>query len=192
MLSMEKVIESRCTVFHRVQYSREVRFLDTQTVNELVEILDQESRVYKELLNISKKKTNIIVEGKVGELENLVKLEQTLVLQMGRIETTREKLVNQLAGELKINASDVTISELLKHLKNGEAEKLKACQVSMTGILDELKNANELNSKLIKNSLDFINFSINMMTAIDSGTNNYGGGGQVNDHKKRNFFDMKL
>lgn len=167
-------------------------FLDTQLIHDLIKVLDQEAKAYDDILKISKNKTNIIVEGKVAELENLVKIEQTLVLQMSRIETMRENLVDKISAQLNIKSKDVTISEILKQLKGEEADKLKACQTNMTKVLSDLKNTNEVNSKLIKNSLDFINFSINLMTSVDIGTNNYGTSGQANDTKKRTFFDMKL
>lgn len=161
-------------------------------INELILVLDQEAKVYDDILKISKNKTNIIVEGKVSDLESIVKMEQALVLQMARIETMREKLVDKLSKELNIKPSETTITEILRHVKSTEAEKLKDCQLNMTNVLSDLKKTNELNSKLIKNSLDFINFSINLISAVDIGTNNYGTGGQTNDSKKRNFFDMKL
>jgi hypothetical protein len=166
--------------------------LEAQLVLDLIKVLDQEAKAYDDILKISKNKTSIIVEGKVAELESLVKIEQTLVLQMSRIETMRENLVDKISAQLNIKSKEVTISELLQHIKGEEADKLKACQANMSKALNDLKYTNEVNSKLIKNSLDFINFSINLMSSVDLGTNNYGTGGQTNETKKRTFFDMKL
>lgn len=161
-------------------------------VNELVQVLDQEARVYDDILRISKNKTNIIVQGKVSELESITKLEQSLVLQIGRLEDLREGLTKKLSDALGIKMSEVTVSELVKHIGGEQAGKLKDCQGRITGVVNELKNTNELNSKLIKNSLEYINFSINIFANADMGSNNYGNTGQVNDSKKRNLFDMKL
>lgn len=161
-------------------------------INELANILEQEARVYDSILNISKNKTKIIVEGKVTELENIVKLEQSLVLQIGRLENLREEIVEKCAEQLGVNPSDITVSELVKHLKGGNAQKLKASQQKMASTLSDLKNTNDLNSKLIKNSLDFINFSINLFVDAGAGSNNYGSTGQAADTSKRSFFDVKL
>ena len=60
-----------------------MRILDN-LINELISVLDQEARVYENILRMSKSKTNIIVEGKVAELDNMVKLEQSLILQNGQ------------------------------------------------------------------------------------------------------------
>lgn len=166
--------------------------LELQLIHDLIKVLDQEAKAYDDILKIAKNKTSIIVEGKVAELESIVKIEQTLVLQMSRIETMRENIVDKLSADLGLKAKDVTISELLKLIKGEEAAKLKESQVNMNNVLNDLKHTNEVNSKLIKNSLDFINFSINLISSVDIGTNNYGTGGMANDTKKRTFFDMKL
>ena len=166
--------------------------LDTQQINELINILEQEARVYEAVFKLSKNKTSVIVEGKVSELENMVKLEQSLVIQIGRLENLRESVAGALAEKLGMKNTELTLSELAKHLKGEQGNKLTEVQSRISGTLDELKGSNELNSRLIKNSLDFINFSINMIASVDTGTNNYGLNGQVNDTKKRNFFDMKL
>ena len=169
-----------------------MNFLEIQLIHDLISVLDQEAKAYEDILKISKNKTGIIVEGKVAELESLVKIEQSLVLKMSRIETMRENLVDKIAFGLNIKAAEMTISEILKHIENKEANQLKESQVYMNKVLNELKSTNDVNSKLIKNSLDFINFSINLISSVDIGTNNYGTSGMTNDTKKRTFFDMKL
>lgn len=167
--------------------------MDTLVVDKLFEILKKEIEIYGSLEQISSRKTDIIVEGKVSELENIVKLEQSMVVKIAKLEDKREQIVNQLSEQLNIQSSEVTISELVKYLGDEQAEKLKSFQDKMVSTLNKLKDANQLNSKLIKNSLDYIDFSINLITAADAGSNNYGNSGQVkDDSKKRNFFDARL
>jgi len=166
--------------------------LDTLIVEKLIEILGKEAEVYRNLKEISDKKTNVIVEGKVSELENIIKLEQSLVVQIGKLEDRREELVSQLSKELDIKPADLTVSELVKHLDKEQAAKLESCQDIMVNIMNELKNTNELNSRLIKNSLEYIDFSINLVAAAGSSDNNYGNSGHVSNSKKRNFFDARL
>lgn len=174
-------------------YIREgVNFLNNSLITELIDVLQQENAVYEDILKISKNKTNIIVEGKVKELESIVKIEQSLVLQMAKLEDKRESLVGRLSQELNIKPEDITISGLVKYLQDADSRKLKWVQDKLGNTLGELKESNELNSKLIKNSLDYINFSVNILSDASSGSNNYGNNGQVGDTKKKNFFDMKL
>lgn len=166
--------------------------MESLMIDKMIDILGQEARIYASILEMSRNKTNIIVEGKVSELENIVKLEQSLILQIGRLEGMREELVEQISNQLDLAPENITISGLVKHLKDSQAEKLKLCQDNMQKVLGNLKNANEMNSRLIKNSLDYIDFSLNLIAAADAGSNNYGNTGEVSGSKKRSFFDMRL
>lgn len=160
--------------------------------NELLHILHEEMKIYNELLSMSKDKTDIIVKGKVNELESIVKLEQAFILQLGGLEDQREVVVGKIAKELKVNASDLTLSELAGRLEQEQGQELQNCQSNLSETLHKLKELNDVNSKLVMNSLEFINFSINLMTGVGDTGNNYSNNGQVYDQRKKNLFDMKL
>ena len=157
----------------------------------LTEVLNQENEIYEALSKISSNKTDLIVGGKVNDLESIVKLEQSLVIKISKLEDEREKIVVKLSNLLGKNPEEVTISEIAAQLGKNESAKLKACQEKMLKNINNLKNANEINAKLIKNSLEYIDFSINMMTSIDSVTNSYSSSGHSGNTKKRNLFDVK-
>jgi len=161
------------------------------TIDKIIEVLEQETAIYESILEISQDKTNIIIEGKIALLEKIVKLEQSLILKMRKLEDMREDLVSRLSEELNLKESDLTISEVSKHLQDEKAEELKLKQEKMVGVLGSLKSSNELNSRLIKNSLDYIDFSINLLTAVGGG-NNYSDSGKVDSSKNRSILDMKL
>lgn len=166
--------------------------MNSQMLSELLKILDQEAEIYSSLLELSKNKTRIIVEGKVAELENIVKVEQSLVLQLGRLDARREDVVEKLAGELGTEPSKLNMTALLEKVGDNQAEELRKYQKHMTDIIKELKNANELNFKLIKNALDFIDFSINMLTGNNNAGNNYESTGMTRISQRRNLLDIKL
>lgn len=169
-----------------------MKILNAQMIDALINVIEKENSIYEDIAKLSKNKTDIIVKGKVAELENIVKIEQSLVLQIGKCEDAREKLVEALSKQLNLDPDKLTISELLKHLNQSQAQKLKNSQDKMAVLLKDLKNLNEMNSKLIKNSLEYIDFSMNLMTSVGVSNNNYGNNGQVGDSKKRNLFDVKL
>lgn len=166
--------------------------MQTELIRQLINILNQENDIYETLYKISNNKKDLIIGGKVTELENIVKIEQSLVIKISKLEAKRENIVGELCGLLGQKPENITISWLASKLGAMETEQLKACQDKMLKNITELKDNNELNSKLIKNSLEYIDFSINMMTSIDTVSNNYGSSGHSGDTKKRNLFDVKL
>lgn len=166
--------------------------MDTSKISELLEILEKEANVYSDILDISKNKTNVVVEGKVAELESIVKLEQSLIMKLRKLEDHREKLIGSISAEIGAHPSKMTVSELANLLGSEQSERLKNAQNSLKGTIDRLQNTNELNSRLINNSLEYIEFSINLLTAAGALNNSYGSNGRTDDGKKKNFFDVKL
>ena len=166
--------------------------MDTLLVDKLIEILNKETALYEGILKLSKNKTDVIVEGKVTELEGLTKFEQSTILQLGKLEEEREKLVDKLAEQLKVKVSDINLTSLEKLVPKEQAEKLKICHEKLPKVINNLSEANTLNAKLIRSSLDYIDFSVNVLTNAEATGNNYENSGQSSDSKKRNFFDMKL
>jgi flagellar biosynthesis/type III secretory pathway chaperone len=161
-------------------------------IKSLIQLLGQEIKVYEETLKVSKVKTKVIIAGKVSELENVIKQEQALILKVGDVEEAREEIVKEVSLQLGLESDEVTVSELIKHAKQPYAEVLRDCQSYIMKLVNELKDVNFLNSRLIKNSLEYIDFSINLLANVSAGNNSYGSSGETTEHKKRNFFDMKL
>lgn len=166
--------------------------MQAEIAKALTEVLNQESDIYDTLSRISNNKTNLIVGGKVNELESIVKIEQSLVMKISKLEAEREKIVEKICSFLGIKPEEVTLSSLTEQLGQDESAELRACQERIVKNINSLKNSNDLNSRLIKNSLEYIDFSINMMTSIDTVNNSYGSSGHTGDTKKRNLFDVKL
>ena len=166
--------------------------MNSPNVNELLTVLEAEEALYRDLKKISDKKTDIIVKGKVAELENLVKLEQSLIFKLGKLEEKREELVGLISEELGIDSSDLSISRLMEHVGENQVDKLKSIQGKMKSTISSLKAVNQLNLNLIKNSLEYIDFSINLVTAASTVNNSYGNSGQVKSPDKRSFFDARL
>lgn len=165
--------------------------MNSQKLNELMDVLEREAGIYDELLKISQNKTDLIVKNKVSDLDNITKLEQTLVLNMSKLEELRENIINDLTAELGVNQSEMTISELLKYIDKSQVQKLEAYKTNLLSKINEIKEINDLNSKLIKNSIDYINFSINVLSSAPA-DNNYDNTGITNETKKKTFFDVKL
>jgi predicted AAA+ superfamily ATPase len=164
----------------------------TEFITKLTNVLEQENAIYQDILEMSKNKTDIIIEGRVSELESIIKLEQNLIVQLGKLEDVRETLVSEISSHLKIPIQELKLSDLINYADKKEADKLKNCQKRMSFSLKDLMNVNELNSNLIKNSLEYIDFSINILSKPDIGINNYGNTGQVSSSEKRNFLDVRL
>jgi len=82
------------------------------------------------------------------------------------------------------------IEELCEFIE-GSKEELLDYKKEIIKVLEELKNVNKINSSLINSSLEYINFTVNMLTETSKNPVYQPGGFQENK-AQRNLFDIKL
>ncbi len=162
-----------------------------QAVYDLTILLEKEKSIYEGILNLEREKTNILINNDVSKLTVMTKTESTLVLEISRLETSREEIVFRISKLLNICMPILAISELKNHLDDHLYNRIKLISSKIKALLSTIKNVNELNSKLIKNSLDHINFSINLVTAVSTNSNNYINTGELYEVTRKNLCDFK-
>lgn len=163
-----------------------------ELIKNLFKVMEEELKLYKYIHEVATLKTKVIVEGKTKKLEEIMKIEQAFILKIGKLESLREKIVISLAVQFGMNSEDINITKLLEKFDNQTAGKVNLLKQGILKTVGQLKNTNEVNSKLIKNSLEYIDFSINMLTDTNDGSNNYGNTGTVADKTKKTYFDIKF
>lgn len=134
----------------------------------LIGILEEENILYKDILALSRHKTGTIVEGKVSELEQLTKVEQRMMISIGNLEQQREAAVEGLTRHLNIPAEELNISLAVEQVGEGLGNRLNVLKLEISEILKELKKVNDLNSQLIERSLEYIDFSMNLIAGNSS------------------------
>ena len=164
-----------------------------EIAEQLAVILEQESALYRDASDISIKKTDIIVNGKIEELDSLVKAEQMIIIKIGKLEEERELIVRALSDEIGLDLEGATLSRINSHLSAECYARLDACQKNLAQTLGGLKNTNDMNAQLIQNALDYVNFSVNLLTTNQTSGNLYSQDGDEGaTHQRRPVFDVKL
>lgn len=164
-------------------------------VASMIEILKKELQYYKDLLALSNTKKTSIIEGKVAELDKIVKLEQNMIFDLGQLEKQREEEVNKLCQRLGISDRKASLTEITEKLTKEDRTALERIQAAMRKTLSELKAQNDLNGELIKQSLEYIDFSINILTSSGMETGSlYGdvGSNEKSRAAKTRLFDTKI
>lgn len=159
----------------------------------IIEILAKEHSYYKDLLELSNKKKSIVIEGKVSELDKIVRVEQNMIFDLGQLEKIREQELQKLCATLKLEGR-TNVDELVKHLPEKLAKQLKALQIELGNTITDLQNVNNVNGQLIQQSLDYIEYSVNMITSagpVNSLYDNLQGSKKGTENKKR-LFDTKV
>ena len=159
----------------------------------LADVLEREALLYGDAAEISAKKTDVIVHGKIEELDSLVKAEQAIILKIGRLENEREAAITEFSGELGMDLGRAALSDIGARLGGESYSRLDRCRKSLADTLGSLKNTNDVNSQLIQNALDYVNFSVNLIASDQNAGNTYSQGGDEGAPKqRRSIFDVKL
>lgn len=128
-------------------------------INDLFDVLNGEMLLYKDLLDISIKKTDVIIHGKIQELDNMTKVEGNIICKLSMLEEEREKILSGYD-----DTGEITISELCKMLPEDDAKKLKKIQKEFESILKALNDRNALNKSLLQQSIEFVNYSLSIIS----------------------------
>ncbi|WIV12053.1 flagellar protein FlgN [Proteiniborus sp. MB09-C3] len=132
---------------------------------ELKDVLLDELKVYEEMHELTVKKTEIITSGRINDLDNITQVENSLILKLGQLEERREKVINNIHKHLGIK-EDSTVTDLLNHIDNSDGikQEIESITKKFSKVLNSLKEKNDLNSLLIKDTLEYIEVNINLLT----------------------------
>ena len=156
-------------------------------MEELIRVLDAEEEKYKVLLELSKKKTPVIVEGDIEKLQKITDEEQVIVDEVANLELSRQAAMDDIANVLNKDVKTLKLSYLEEVLEKRpkEREELTRVHDRLKATIGELMVINDQNRELIRQSLDMIDFNLalakSMRTAPETGnyTKNAANAGSV-------------
>ena len=137
--------------------------------NKLTVLLTDMLQVYTNILALGRRKKEALVAGKVGDLESITKEEEQLILQAGKLEKAREVITKDILAKSGLPTDRLTLIEI-KELAGGDAaEQLARLGDELRIALQEIKAANELNTKLIQRAMAYVDYNINILTQHSTG-----------------------
>lgn len=161
-------------------------------LRELAEVLKEELAIYREILAISEKKTDVLVKGDIKQLDNIVKAEEKLILSIGKQEDLRYKILLDLENATGINANSSTLSEIIEKLGVKDDYDLPKIQRKTMEVLTKLEKVNDQNSGLLKKTIDSLNSTIELVaSSLESETGVYSDKDKK-DKKSKSIVDYKV
>ncbi|MDR2939105.1 MAG: flagellar protein FlgN [Clostridiales bacterium] len=161
-------------------------------INELINIMKEQLLCYDFLLGLSKEKTEVIINNNVTELKRVTDLENECIIKNVALERRRLEVLEEVACLSGLGTGEMTISSILNKIKGGPGHgELLSVSLKMRESIERLKEANDRNRVLIGNSLEYIDYSMNVIrtsiegepAGFDPENNSY--------ISNRSFFDAK-
>ena len=165
-------------------------------IEELIMVLGDEEKVYAEIIPVAEKKTRVIVNNDLQSLNSITEEEQALIGRISKLEKKRQEVIRNIGIVMNKKESElnfITIIDLLKGQEK-EQEELRKLHDRLKRTIDALKLINERNQMLIKQSIEMIDFDINLMQSLRTspGVGQYNTSSEVEIQGMNNgMFDAK-
>lgn len=137
-------------------------------IEELIMVLGDEEKLYGEIIPIAEKKTQIIVNNDLQSLTGITDEEQKLVGKISKLEKKRQEVLRNIGIVMNKKESElnfITIIDLLNGQEK-EQEELRRLHDKLKRTVSDLSLINERNQMLIKQSVEMIDFDINLLQSL--------------------------
>ena len=137
-------------------------------MQELLSTLTTEEAEYQKLLELSKRKTTVLVSGKADKLQKITDEEQKLVDNINSIDKKRVELLKDIGDVLNKKPEELTLAKL-KELLKGQPEEQKQLEeihgkLKMT--LQSVQTLNEQNKALVEQLLEMVAFDMTLIRSM--------------------------
>ena len=137
-------------------------------MEELLDTLEKENAEYENLLALSMKKTPVIVSADLEQLQQITDEEQEIVSRINRLDRVREDCMKQIAGVINKDVNELTLGMVVDIFKRKPVEHKKLADVydRLKDTVSQMARINNRNRELIQNSLELVQFDMNMLQAM--------------------------
>lgn len=146
----------------------------------LIEVLEKENLEYRNLLELSMKKTPAIVSDDIKALAKITDEEQIIVSRINHLDNQRNEAVNDIANVLNKDVTKLKIVDLIKMLaaRPQEQEKLASVFDELRRNVQAVKRINGQNRELIESALEMVQFNMQVIQSLNKApeTANYNRG----------------
>ncbi|GAX88894.1 flagellar protein FlgN [Effusibacillus lacus] len=161
---------------------------------QLIETVEQLLEEHEAFLQVAEEKKRALIKGDIEKLQQIVNQEVQFIRRVEKLEEERIRQGRLIAEQFGLPIEELTASKLVQlDLDKERAAKFNLLTGKFVKIMGDLRMANELNGQLIRQSLELVEHTIDLMTEMpDSGT--YSGNGDSGQAVAgpRRFFDTQV
>jgi hypothetical protein len=116
-------------------------------------------KLHQSLLELSTKKTDIVIKGDMDALKQILKDEQAHIAAIGKFESERQKLTEAILPVI----DKPSISDCIDAIVGTEKDTLSHLRAELLKTISKIKDKNELNQQMIHQSLQFVHLTMNLV-----------------------------
>lgn len=134
------------------------------STDKIIQSLQHMITIHESLIHLSEQKTEMIKIGSVEKLQQLLLEETKLINKLEHAEIKRQKEVEQWFLQRDLKEQPWTITQMLEVIEEGQNKgNLEKVTTTLTNMITQLKQQEQLNQSLLGQSMQFIQLSLGMM-----------------------------
>ena len=136
-------------------------------MEDLIDVLEKQSAEYEGLLELSHKKTPLIVSGDLSNLQKITDDEQIVVSRLQNLEKKRAEVTADIANVLNRDVENLKLTNLIEMMAARPEEQAKLAEFHdrLRSVVRGLQQSNEHNRELLMNALEMVEFEMNLLQA---------------------------
>lgn len=146
-------------------------------IEELIDTLDREEKLYADLIPIQEEKIRAIVANDLDALGHLSNSEQKLVDEVGALEHRRVQVTDDIATVLGKVSGTMNLEQIIQALSKQptEQKQLQTLHDRLRRTVARLQELNVQNKELLNEALKMVEYNMNVIrsTRMSSGSSNY-------------------
>lgn len=147
-------------------------------MEELLNVLEDENQAFKQLLDVTSRKTEVIVQNDIVALQAITDEEQNVMNHISHLDRKRETVTHDIADVINKDVETLKLTVLADLLKGQpkERDRLNSLIDGLSSTVRQIRRINEQNENLIAHSLEMVEFDLNLIKSMKQApqTANYG------------------
>lgn len=163
------------------------------TAQSIVQALHNMTVLQKSLTALAKQKTQIIIKGDVKAIQSLMKEENKHIQAIRKVESNLMQETTLFLQNNSLKLESPKLSDAIEIAEAADKEKLMNGKKELENQICELSKLNQTNQELLKQSLQFVNISLDLLQP-DLDSYNYDRDEQMrpqSGNQGRSLFDSK-
>lgn len=159
---------------------------------QIVQSLSRMLEIQVRLLETAREKIELLKNNDVEQLEKLLKKEEKEVDLLEKVERERQTAVAEFIKQHGIETEEHTLSAIMPYLDENDQKTIEQLQEKLLETIADLKQYNDLNEQLTRQSLYFVNAQLAALTPNTDSTYGYQHPNQkLKPQRPQSIFDSK-
>jgi len=139
-------------------------------ISDLLGIIQDEIILYRDLIEHARRKTAILVQGRVEAILESNKVEEAFNLKLRTLEVEMARICKELGQVFRIPREEFTLMKLADKLEQSLAQEIRIQTTLFRNLVNQLKSVSQRNMRLVEKS---IYYSRGLLALISNVSDSY-------------------